>query len=191
MIRPTACLTLLAGLCACTASPPKVATPAESPRPLALSADAAGKPPYLISVGCVDVAGLSSKNMPTQILLGSRECVDKKDFDRGVRLFGVAGAYARFDSERVPDVSAQALIPAFQSELFGSLDPNTAAELQAAQKKIANSHELVQMCEQIRKLGPPTYYPTYMIKQGAKRNFDSAAAWESALVSYLHCPRVR
>jgi hypothetical protein len=91
------------------------------------------------------------------------------------------------DSLRRTEVisDARALIPAFESQLFGGLDSTTAAEFQAAQKKIADSRELVRMCGQIRELGPPTYYPTN------KRNFASAAVWESALVSYLHCPRAR
>jgi hypothetical protein len=198
MLKLTAYLTLLAGLCACATSPPKVTTPVQQPRTLAESGTAVDKPSYLNSVGCVDIAALNSKNTPTEILLGSRECVDKKDFDRGVSLFGVAGVYGRFDSQRVPDVSAHEVIPAFQSAVFGNLDSETAAAFQAARKNLANSPKLVQMCAQIRKLGPPTYYPTYMIAHGMGAflgsgpglvaNFDSAAAWESALATYLHCP---
>jgi hypothetical protein len=189
---------LTATLFACTATPPKVAVQAPKPIAAAPHADTAGKPPYLNSVGCVDISMLNTTNTPTEILLGSRDCVDKKDFDRAVRLFAVAGAYGSFDSQRVPDVSAHEVIHAFQVELFGGLDSATTTEFQAAYKKITASQELRQMCEQTRGLGRPTYYPTYMTMHGMgafqgpdpglKRRFDGAAAWESALADYLHCP---
>jgi hypothetical protein len=201
MFRLVACITLLGLLCACAAPSPKASPQPEQPAPLVPVAGASDKPSYLDSVGCVDISSLNSKNTPTEILLGSKDCLDQNDLSRSARLFGVAGVYGRFDSQRVPDVSAQEVIPAFQSALFGNVDSKTAAAFQATFKGIDESHELVEMCAQIRRLGPPMYYPTYMIShgmgaflgpdRGLKRNFDSAAAWESALKSYLHCPPAR
>jgi predicted choloylglycine hydrolase len=58
---------------------------------------------------------------------------------------------------------------------------------------------LSALCNRLRIVGPPDYHPTYMIQHGITAftggggnalvaNFDSAAAWQESLNTYLHCP---
>jgi len=151
------------------------------------------------SVGCVDMGALTSQNTPTQILLGARKCVDDKEYDRGASLFTAAGAYGKFDSLRVPDVSAHTIIPDFESALFGQLDNESKANFKSAVEKLYKSDaDRLNVCAQLRTLGPPTYYPTYMLLHGMSQftgrggglrdDFNRDTAWETALSTYVKCP---
>ena len=173
--------------------------PAAAPQPAA-AANAAVVPPQTgHSVGCVDISALTSNNTPAEILPGMKQCIDSRDYDRAARLFGVADVYGRFDTLRVQDISAQSVIPALESAYLGQIDKDSAAKIQAALKAISgSSRELARLCTQVRTLGSPTYYPTYMLahgmsaftgqSDGLKRDFDRTSAWESALKNVLHCP---
>lgn len=61
-----------------------------------------------------------------------------------------------------------------------------------------NSANLNEICQAIRKIGFPKYYPKYMIQHGIQafkekegngliEKFDSQESWNLALKEYLHC----
>lgn len=152
----------------------------------------------LSPVGCVDLSALSTGNTPADIYPAVQKCIDVQDYKRAARLFAVAGAYGRFDTLRVLDVSAHEVIPALQSVIFGQLEEKTVADFRETVKSLsAGSEGHVELCAQIRKLGLPTYTPTYMTLHGMseitgrggglKSNFNATEAWESALKTYLQC----
>ena len=186
-VRPGTCIAAAAAavaLGACTAGPRRSAPPAEAAAP--------ARP-----VGCVDISALSPKNAPPEILPGVRQCLDAHDYARAARLFAVSDAYGRFDTLRVRDVTAHEVIPALDSAYLGSADQDSKAQLLVTVKELsASSADLLSLCRQVRALGPPTYYPTYMTlhgllsgqQAGLKRDFNRGAAWESALQAVLQCP---
>jgi hypothetical protein len=199
MLRPALFLpVLVAWLYGCAANPPERATmhaqPENSP-----STVPPGQSQSIKSVGCVDISSLTSQNTPAEILPGVRQCIDAHDYERAARLFAVADVYGRFDTLRVPDISAHEVIPALEYAYLGQTDKDSAAKAQGTVKEIsASSGQLRQLCTQVRALGPPTYYPTYMTLHGMaavtgqggglKRDFDRTSAWEYALKTVLHCP---
>lgn len=180
----SALLAAAAVLCACTSAPHRSAPPGQPA--------AAAKP-----LGCVDISALSPKNTPAEILPGVRECLDVHDYARAARLFAVSDTYGRFDTLRVRDVTAHEVIPALDSAYLGGADPDAKAQLLATVKALSgSSRELLSLCRQVRALGPPTYYPSYMTlhglfsgqQAGLKHDFNRSAAWESALQAVLACP---
>lgn len=186
---PALCVALAALLAACAANHPKTA-PATA---------GAAVPPAIRSVGCVDVPALTSKDTPADILPGMRQCIEGRDYVRAARLFAVADTYGRFDAFRVQDPTAQEVIPALESAYLGNLDKEAADEVVAKTNEIsASPQELSSLCAQVRSLGPPAYYPTYMTSHGMsafkgrdaglRKHFDRASAWESALKAVLKCP---
>lgn len=147
---------------------------------------------------CIDATAVKSEYTPADIYPAAKTCVDQEDFARAARLFAIAGVYGRFDTLRVADVSAHQAIAVLQLNFFGQLDGAAKEKLQTTVRAIAGSDQLAQTCALVRKLGPPTYYPTYMTQHGMsaftgqggglKKEFNASEAWASSLADYLHCP---
>ena len=146
---------------------------------------------------CVDLTALTTDDTPADIYPAVRTCIDHGDFERAVRLFAVAGLYGRFDTLRVLDVSAHQAISVLGMTSFSDLSQGAKEQFQATFKASLSSDRLVELCGQARKLGPPTYYPTYMTQHGMsaftgkggglKEDLNVAEAWDSSLSTYLHC----
>jgi len=145
------------------------------------------------------VGKLTTRTTPVEIYGSARKCIEEHQLDRATRLFAVTGVYGRFDTQRVADESAHQVIPALRSLLFSQLDePSKAAFQEAAKKYSAGSTELAVLCADIRRLGLPTYDPTYMISHGLTSitgngagvtpGFDATKAWQFSLSNYLNCP---
>jgi hypothetical protein len=163
---------------------------------VALCAVAAGpgtavaqQPPSGKSVGCVEIARLSARNTPADILPGMRQCIDGGDYRRAARLYAVAHLYGRFDTLRVPDERAHQVIADLLHQYLGPLDKDTAAKFQSNVREMSASPEgLMALCTQVRALGPPAYAPTYMSPDAAlKPGFDAQTAWRVMLNEDLHC----
>jgi hypothetical protein len=147
---------------------------------------------------CIDVGALTTDDSPADMYPAVRTCINRGDFQRAARLFAVAGAYGRFDTLRVNDVSAHQALQVLQLNNFQDLSPDAREKFQATVKEIIASDRMADLCAQARKLGGPSYYPTYMTQHGMsaftgkggglKEDFKPAEAWESSLTGYLHCP---
>lgn len=147
---------------------------------------------------CIDVGALTTDDTPADMYPAVRTCINRGDLQRAARLSAIAGAYGRFDTLRVNDVSAHQALQVLQLNNLQDLSPEAKEKFQATVKEIIASNELADRCAQARKLGGPTYYPTYMTQHGMsaftgkggglKENFNAAEAWESSLTGYLHCP---
>jgi hypothetical protein len=150
------------------------------------------------AIDCVDVSSLTTDYTPADLYPAVRKCIDRGDLERGARLYAVAGVYGRFDMLRVLDESARQAIPVLQLNNLSQVDPAIKAKFQATVHGLLGTDQLPAVCSQVRKLGPPTYYPTYMTQHGMsaftgkggglKPDFNAAEAWESSLAGYLHCP---
>lgn len=156
----------------------------ESPKPLA----------------CVSLAEVTNENNPADILTGMGKCIALQEYKNAARLFAIAGVYGRFDIYRVKDKSAhQALLVLQQTILMNLEEKERDALVDVLKKEFEpSSTNLKEICQAIRKIGAPKYYPKYMIQHGISaftdaqgdglvENFDSAASWEKALKDYLHC----
>jgi hypothetical protein len=147
---------------------------------------------------CVDIAALTTDDTPADIYPAVRTCIDHGDFQRAARLLAIAGTYGRFDTLRVLDVSAHQAVQVLGMTNLRDLSQDAKEQFQAAFKAVAGSDQLADLCGQVRKLGPPTYYPTYMMQHGMsaftgkggglKQDFNAAEAWDSSVSTYLHCP---
>lgn len=148
---------------------------------------------------CVDLSEVTNEHNPADILNGMQKCIELKDYKNAARLFAIAGIYGKYDTYRVKDRSAhQALLVLQQSVLMNLSDDVQKAFMEVVTKELTDPTSLNEICQAIRKIGPPKYFPTYMIQHGIQaftehegnglnENFDSEASWNLALKNYLHC----
>lgn len=151
-------------------------------------------------IGCADVSKLNNKLTPADLYRGMSICLQHNNFRDGAFLFALAGVYGRYDTYRVSDTTAHQATAALQVRTLGPVGQVKLASLQAeVAKLIQEPKDLRITCNKIKKIGPPTYYPKYMVQHGMKAiidratnnglvaKFDSSSAWGNALASYIHC----
>lgn len=154
-------------------------------------------------VGCVGSEGLSNKYTPADLYKGLAKCLKDGNYDRGVLLFAMAGVYSTFDILRVADESAHDAPSVLQMTYMAPLGESKMTEFGGHLKKtLGVPAGLSRICAELRKIGAPSYSPRYMIqhgmgavlgdasKDGLVGGFEPEPAWEKALDSYLHCPKV-
>ena len=154
-------------------------------------------------LGCIAADKVESQYTPIDLLKATSLCAKSGMYKEGTFLFAVAGVYGRFDTLRVEDKSAHQAVAIARMVEIGSLDESNKTALQESLKAILGSQEeLAAVCEKIVLIGPPSYYPRYMIQHGMGafsksnggdglvENFDVQGAWNQSLESYLHCPNL-
>jgi hypothetical protein len=153
------------------------------------------------AVGCIPLAKAKNTFTPPDLYLGVTECITQDNYDFAASLFALAGIYGRFDVERVTDKSAGQAKTVLVMSTFATVPQDKKTKFNEALNRIAkNSESLGKLCGEVRKVGMPNYYPSYMILHGIKaftgnphdgallKDFDSQKNWVNLQTAYLHCP---
>jgi hypothetical protein len=150
-------------------------------------------------LGCIAGAQIRNEYTPPDLMRAFVKCAHAARYDDALLLFMIAGAYARFDTMRVPDATAH--------DAFAVLMTNATDDESDAEKKgVLASLEIYKdkasalfagVCAAAVRLGPPNYAPDYMTRHGmgaflgggsaAPADFDAHEAWKKAADTYLHC----
>lgn len=148
--------------------------------------------------GCTGISGLSNKNTPADIFMGIKNCLDKDNYANASQLYLAALAYGKYDTIRVEDKTAHQAITVLRLNHLGGLGKEKTEKLQSAIKKSAEN--MGSVCDSLKQLGRPDYYPRYMIqhgmgaflgnksKDGLDSDFDPNKAWVDVLSGYVKCP---
>ncbi|WP_243375411.1 hypothetical protein [Geotalea sp. SG265] len=152
-------------------------------------------------VGCIEKGKVENKLTPADLYTGSVKCVEQDKYKEGVFLFALAGVYGYFDTLRVADTTAHQAVSVLSMTVLDSMDENkNETFIQTVEKTLGTPASLKETCKEIKRIGPPIYYPRYMIQHGMGAfvgsrsgyelmpKFDSVAAWKESLDKYLHCP---
>lgn len=155
---------------------------------------------------CQPIGTVNNRSTPPALYAAVADCIRHDRYTDAYALFGLAGIYSHFDAERVLDKTAGQAGPVMVLGLFNSLPTESATRFRAEAGAIgADRPALERLCAAVRKVGPPAYYPHYMIQHGmgavtaalsgkpegttVDPNFDAAATWQSLQGSYLNCLR--
>lgn len=151
-------------------------------------------------LGCIPLIQVKNTFTPPDLYKGVAECISQEKYDFAAELFAIAGVYSRFDAARVADKTAR--------QARSVLIMNTFANISEVQKKnftdaftsLSNTSEkLSKVCMNVREIGAPFYYPSYMILHGMRafmgnphegallKDFEASKEWSSLQESYLHC----
>lgn len=159
-------------------------------------------PPSALDLPCLKTEEIKTDMDPPHLYGAMASCIKLKDYKSAAHLYGVGGAYGRYDSYRVLDQTAHtegsnALTEAF----YGLVDRAGKSEFREAMlDEIVRGQNQIEFCKTIWKIGKPTYEPMYMINKGHNkdiphtlegglvRDFDAKAAWLKAINLQLRCP---
>ncbi|NSX53235.1 hypothetical protein [Parasulfitobacter algicola] len=149
---------------------------------------------------CIALSDITSDLTPPDLGLGVQDCMKQGRFDDAVELYIVMQLFARYDTQRVADISARQASHVLSIETSASQGEVAQKELGRAFTRFGKTgsprHSAV--CNHVGSLAPPSYHPSYMIKhglafiQGKPRKdfvpgFNASATWSDVLESYLKC----
>jgi len=154
-----------------------------------------------VATECPIPEQLSSKMTPVDLYGALPACINKADYKTAVLVFGLAGMYGKFDTMRVVDVTAHQAVGFLKTMAFDSTQPTQKSAFQKeAGETFDNKDRRASLCENINKIGPPDYFPKYMVLHGLRAfngadqsnnglvvPFNAEVAWKQSLSSYLHC----
>jgi hypothetical protein len=154
-----------------------------------------------LNLGCVTLAAIDKSAQPPDLYKAIPQCITAGRYPEAVELFMLAGLEVRFDATRVTDKTAG---QAGQVMIMNTFNPLPQEQRQkfadAFNVLIKEPKTLTQVCEDAQRLGPPTYYPEYMILHGIKAftgdprvsavdtAMNGQAVWSRIQHTYLNCP---
>jgi hypothetical protein len=149
----------------------------------------AGQPQKL---GCDDALALKNTYTPLDLYAALPQCMEKTLYPQAGLFFALAGTYGMYDRLRVRDVAAHQTLAALKMTYTDKLPDDFKNYLAT----LSSGPPLAQLCDAVRKVGSPQYFPHYMAQSGAAARpiaMDESAddpqqLWHQALDTYLHCP---
>jgi tetratricopeptide (TPR) repeat protein len=175
----------------------------DPPKPMITNHEAPGNPEAGFGLGCVGREKITNRYNPVDLYVAASKCIEQERYKEGNLLFTLAGVYARFDIYRVDDETVGGANTALVLGIFGPLDQNKKdAFFRTMKEGSATPEKMTILCKNIMQIGPPDYYPRYMVQHGMNaylgkvsgdglvKDFDAKAAWKKALDTYLHCPNL-
>lgn len=151
-------------------------------------------------LGCIPLDGVVSTITPPDLYAAIPRCLAANRYTDAVALFALAGAEASFDALRVTDKTAGQARQVLIMNTFGRLPQEQRQQFNDTLKvTMADPHALADLCDRVRKLAPPSYYPQYMILHGIKAfssdpyenaidaHFDAQSSWAQVQRTYLQC----
>jgi ankyrin repeat protein len=154
---------------------------------------------------CVALDKLDRSHQPPEIYRDVRECIERERYSEAAALFALGGIDGRFDAERVLDKTAGQAGQILIMSVSDGLPDDKHERFMASVKAIAaDKSALAGICESVKTIGYPTYFPAYMIQHGlgammgalsGKQEqavldpaFDPQKTWGALQESYLSCP---
>ena len=140
---------------------------------------------------------------PPALYASMSACLKTKNYKDAAFLYGVGGAYGRFDAFRVLDQTAHtegsnALTEAFVKMMMSREDKTEFREAMLDETMRGEKH--IEFCKALWTLGPPTYSPMYMIAKGHNediphtleggmvKDFETKPAWLKSINQVWRCP---
>ena len=162
---------------------------------------AATTPPDIPRLPCSVGNALKNTYTPLELYMSVPPCIESGHLTEATHLFVLAGVYGMYDRLRVKDRSAHQAI----SVLKMAVTPSFTDAFRQHLSSMAQGPNLVTLCQTMKKVGPPDYYPSYMINHGLgaistqlngntpdgsalDESIEPASALAEALDQYLHCP---
>jgi ankyrin repeat protein len=153
---------------------------------------------------CIRLDEIKGSPTPMELYGALRDCLQSNRDADGVALFALAGMDSSFDTFRVTDKTAGQARQILIMDLFQGMSTDVHIRFESKLKdENANPQRHAALCEQVKKIGPPRYFPSYMVNHGLGvmqsaltgqgqpaplvPNFDAEGAWTTLLANYLNC----
>jgi len=175
------------------------AVAAENRTPQIQNFNAPGNLESRFDPGCITLDAAKPQYNPVDLFKVVRACIAANRFKDAVWINLLAMTYGRFDMQRVADPTAHQAITVAQMQIFGDVSAADRQTFNEFGKRTAIDPQAQgEICSAMGRLGPPAYFPRYMIMHGMGAfsshggdglvvGFDPAKAWTGILVAGRKC----
>jgi ankyrin repeat protein len=153
---------------------------------------------------CVRLDEIKGSPTPMELYGALKDCLQSNRDADAVALFALAGMDSSLDAMRVTDKTAGQARQILIMDLIQGMSADVHTRFESAMKdENANPQRHAALCEHVKKIGPPRYFPAYMVNHGMgavqsalasqaqptplEPTFDAAGAWTTLLANYLSC----
>lgn len=148
------------------------------------------------NISCLTQEQLTNQTTPVVLFHSVAACIKSQDYNSAINGYFLAGAYAYFDSLRVPNKPSHAIVELIKKDSIWTL---SALEQQNFEQKLAEylaSEQKQQTCEWVKSMDTPDYAPQYMLQHlpqdGTPQPTDlsaniAATLFSATLNQYLGC----
>ncbi|MCE4555601.1 hypothetical protein [Pelomonas cellulosilytica] len=155
-----------------------------------------------LDLGCIAGSQVLPTHAPPDLFLAAFRCVMTDQFDRAARLMTIAQAFGQFDVARLTDRTVAAGPTVLARRMVGQVPREKLTALLTATRAAEASAALnAELCADLQRVGPPAYYPRYLVLHGLaaasgqstpenslKASFDGPAYWAAYLKGAVRCP---
>lgn len=151
-------------------------------------------------LGCIGIEALAPTHTAADLAQASETCLAAGDYDDAVESFIAMQVYGVFDAQRVLDASSHQAIAVMGQRVAQAMDADQQAAFQEAVGRFggAGADRHAATCARLREIGPPDYFPRYMVQHGQEAflypdddpldpEFEPGPTWEAVLVNFLQC----
>ncbi|MCL1103141.1 hypothetical protein [Shewanella saliphila] len=150
-------------------------------------------------VSCLTANELTQQTTPVVLLNSVAACIKTQDYDSAISGYFLAGAYAYFDTLRVPNKPSHEVVELIKKDSIWTL---SALEQQNFEQKLAEylgSEQKQTACSWVISVGEPDYAPLYMQQHQPNTAVITETTTElpaeikdtlfnATLTDYLGCP---
>lgn len=116
---------------------------------------------------CLAMKDVTNKMSPPVLYGAARACAEAGQFDRASPLLATADDYATYDLSRLADKTTAGARGAAIVGAFSGLSQEALSSMQNRYREFqTNPAQVAAQCDAIKKLGPPTYKPSWAINHG-------------------------
>ncbi|KAA0997890.1 hypothetical protein FVF58_47125 [Paraburkholderia panacisoli] len=150
---------------------------------------------------CVKPDRISNTHNPVELNRMMVACVKQERLADATFLYAISGVYGRYDTLRVPDISAHQAVTIIRMATMASLSVDEKARFEReVRTEMDDLDHKRSVCSAIEKMGPPGYAPDYMTRHGLgvtpqrqapdapQLHNDPESRLRQALTGYLQCP---
>jgi len=157
--------------------------------PAAAAPAVVSTPSTHVKAECISLSEVQANMGPPVLYAFVSQCIGKGRLQDAAEVFRLAGLFWRFDVARVPDESAHGAGQVLIINTMNSLADDVRQRFGELALKLdsdeANTQKIVATA---RRLGPPNYYPAYMIMHGLNprplpHDFNAQQAWANLLAT--------
>ena len=140
-----------------------------------------------VQAQCISLPEVQASMTPPVLYDAVRECILAGRLSDAEDVFRLAGLFWRFDVTRVPDETAHGAGQVLIMNTMNSLAPEARQQFGELATKLERDDASTQrIVATARRLGPPIYYPGYMVSHGLrpsplKPDFNAQQEWAGLL----------
>jgi hypothetical protein len=147
------------------------------------------------ALDCVSIKEVNNKYNPPSLVYAAKKCIQQDQHKKAWELLTTATGFAYYDIKHLADRSARGARTVLMMNALSGIDKKKMDATRKISAEIqADAQQVKAYCDELKRIGPPTYEPQWAIKHGMGvyddprngdylTNVDSKELWDEVLIN--------